>query len=236
MATLFLTPLLAHLPQATLAATIIVAVLSLVDFGAIRRVWVYSKIDFSAMAATILGTLFLGVEIGVVLGRRPVAAPPPLPHLAAAYGGGGQRSRDGAFPQRRAPPGDHRPRRSFRSAIDESLYFANSRLSRGPHRRARAERPDLAHVILMCSAVNAIDASALESLEEINHRLHDAGITLHLSEVKGPVMDGLARTHFLNELTGNVYLTQFDAFSDLSPRLAQATLAEPRRDTSRAVA
>ncbi|HSP25357.1 MAG TPA: SulP family inorganic anion transporter, partial [Saliniramus sp.] len=61
-ATLFLTPLLANLPQATLAATIIVAVLSLVDFSAIRRVWIYSKIDFSAMAATILGTLFLGVE------------------------------------------------------------------------------------------------------------------------------------------------------------------------------
>ena len=67
-ATLFLTPLLANLPRATLAATIIVAVLSLVDLGAIRRVWTYSKIDFSAMAATILGTLFLGVEIGVVAG------------------------------------------------------------------------------------------------------------------------------------------------------------------------
>ena len=68
LATLFLTPLLANLPQATLAATIIVAVLSLVNVAVIRRVWTYSKVDFSAMAATILGTLFLGVEIGVVMG------------------------------------------------------------------------------------------------------------------------------------------------------------------------
>ncbi|MBE2257206.1 MAG: sodium-independent anion transporter, partial [Rhodobacteraceae bacterium] len=68
LATLFLTPLLASLPQATLAATIIVAVLSLVNVAAIRRVWAYSKVDFSAMAATILGTLFVGVEIGVVMG------------------------------------------------------------------------------------------------------------------------------------------------------------------------
>jgi len=59
---LFLTPLLASLPQATLAATIIVAVLSLVNVAAIRRVWAYSKVDFSAMAATILGTLFVGVQ------------------------------------------------------------------------------------------------------------------------------------------------------------------------------
>ena len=51
----------------------------------------------------------------------------------------------------------------------------------------------------------------LESLEEINHRLKDAGITFHLSEVKGPVMDRLKRTHFLEVLTGEVFLSQFDA-------------------------
>jgi sulfate permease, SulP family len=59
--------------------------------------------------------------------------------------------------------------------------------------------------------VNTIDASALQSLEAINHRLEDAGVTFHLSEVKGPVMDRLDRTHFLLELTGKVHLTQDDA-------------------------
>ena len=79
-----------------------------------------------------------------------------------------------------------------------------------------AERPAVRHVILMCSAVNAIDASGLESLEAINHRLGDGGIGLHLSEVKGPVMDRLQRSHFLEELNGQVFLSQSRAFEKLA--------------------
>ena len=73
--------------------------------------------------------------------------------------------------------------------------------------------------------MNTIDASALESLKAINHRLKDGGISLHLSEVKGPVMDRLQGTHFLEELTGQVHLTQFDAVSSINPDLARRTLA-----------
>jgi SulP family sulfate permease len=78
-------------------------------------------------------------------------------------------------------------------------------------------------------AVNTIDASALESLEAVNHRLKDGGITLHLSEVKGPIMDRLKRSHLLEELTGKVHLTQYDAISSIKPDLARAT-----RDAERA--
>jgi MFS superfamily sulfate permease-like transporter len=67
-----------------------------------------------------------------------------------------------------------------------------------------------------CSAVNSIDASALESLEAIDSRLRDSGILLHLSEVKGPVMDRLKHTHFLRDLSGKVYLTHYQAVQDLS--------------------
>jgi sulfate permease, SulP family len=214
-ATLFLTPLLANLPQATLAATIIVAVLSLVDFSAIRRVWVYSKIDFSAMAATILGTLFLGVEIGVVLG---IALSLLLhlyrtsrPHMAVVGNvPGTEHFRNVERHQVTTTP------EILSVRVDESLYFANSRYLEDRIAALVAERPQLRHVILMCSAVNAIDASALESLEEINHRLHDAGITLHLSEVKGPVMDGLKRSPFLGDLTGRVFLSQYEAYRQLA--------------------
>ena len=78
------------------------------------------------------------------------------------------------------------------------------------------------------SALNTIDATALESLEVINHRLKDGGITLHLSEVKGPVMDRLKRSHFLEELTGKVHLTQYDAVPSLKPDLARSTLEVER--------
>ena len=81
---------------------------------------------------------------------------------------------------------------------------------------------------IMGSAVNTIDASALESLEAINHRLKDGGITLHLSEVKGLIIDRLKRSHFLEELTGKVHLTQYDAVSSIKPELARRTLAMPR--------
>lgn len=221
LATLFLTPLLANLPQATLAATIIVAVLSLVNVEAIKRVWTYSRADFAAMAATILGTLFVGVEAGVVLG---VVLSLLLhlyrtsrPHMAVV----GQ------------VPGTEHFRNVERHAVvtspevlslrvDESLYFANTRYLEDRIAALVAERTELKHVVLLCSAVNAIDASALESLEQINHRLKDAGISFHLSEVKGPVMDRLKRSSFLHELTGRVFLSQYDAMSELtsSSRLA----------------
>ena len=78
-----------------------------------------------------------------------------------------------------------------------------------------AKNPELKHVVLMCSAVNVIDLSALEALEMINERLTELGIGLHLSEVKGPVMDALERSHLLHALNGHVYLSQHEAFTQL---------------------
>jgi SulP family sulfate permease len=96
--------------------------------------------------------------------------------------------------------------------IDESLTYLNARWLEEFVLEEIAAHPRLKHLILMASAVNAIDASALESIEAINHRLADAGVSLHLSEVKGPVMDALERGHFLHDLTGQVWLSQHEAF------------------------
>ena len=103
--------------------------------------------------------------------------------------------------------------------VDESLYFANARYLEDKVYDLVAANPQLDHFVLMCPAVNEIDASALESLEAINHRLKDAGVTFHLSEVKGPVMDRLKRSHFLEELTGQVFLSQYEAFRTLASDL-----------------
>ncbi len=101
--------------------------------------------------------------------------------------------------------------------IDESLYFANARyLEDYLYDRVVGDN-EIRNVVLMCSAVNEIDMSALESLEEANRRLHEIGITLHLSEVKGPVMDRLQRSHFLDDLSGRVFLSQYDAMRALLP-------------------
>lgn len=219
-ATLLLTPLLAHLPQATLAATIIVAVLALVDFGAIRRTFHYSRSDFSAMAATIAVTLLFGVEPGVISGVALSIAlhlyRSSRPHMAiVGIVPGSEHFRN--VDRHKVVTGET----VLTVRVDESLFFANSRYLEDRIYALVAERPEVDHVILMCSAINAIDASALESLEEINHRLFDAGVTFHLSEVKGPVMDRLNRSDFPDQLTGRVFLSQYDALRTLDPPAVQ---------------
>ncbi|QDM41909.1 sulfate permease [Altererythrobacter sp. TH136] len=228
IAALFLTPLLASLPIATLAATIIVAVLSLVNFAAIRNVWRYSRADFAAMAATILVTLGFGVEPGVVAGV--------LLSLALLLW---RTSRPHAAIVGRVPNTEH-----FRNVdrhdvitdprivtirIDESLTYLNARWLEEHVLEVVADRPEVRHLILMGSAINAIDASALESLEAINHRLADAGIKLHLSEVKGPVMDRLRASRLLGDLTGRIFLSQDNAFAALVSS-ADDEGVEPRDD------
>jgi len=114
--------------------------------------------------------------------------------------------------------------------IDESLFFPNARFIEDYINNGVAANAEVKHVILECPAVNGIDMSALESLEAINHRLKDGGITLHLSEVKGPVMDQLKRSHFLHELTGKVHLRHFDAVASINPRLADKILKSQKAD------
>ena len=222
VAAVALTPLIFHLPIATLAATIIVAVLSLVDLGILRRAWAYSRTDFLAVAATILATLTMGVEAGVSSGVALSIAlhlyKTSRPHVAEmGLVPGTQHFRNILRHDVRTDPA------ILTLRIDESLYFANARFLED----LLADRvtPDCAlrHVVLMCSAVNEIDLSALESLEAIAHRLDSMGIALHLSEVKGPVMDRLKATDFLAHLSGRVFLSQYDAWVALAgPRGAAA--------------
>lgn len=215
---LFLVPVIAYIPQAVLAATIIVAVLSLVDLRILRQTWNYSKSDFTAVAATIVITLLEGVELGVAAGVVISVVMylyrTSKPHMAVVG----------------LVPGTHHFRNIRRHdvitsqtvlsiRVDESLYFANSGVLEERLAEFLLLCPEAKHLVLICSAINAIDSSALESLESLNHRLYDMGVTFHLSEVKGPVMDRLRRSNFLNELTGRVFLSQYHAILELDPMI-----------------
>ncbi|MFN3225588.1 MAG: SulP family inorganic anion transporter [Hyphomicrobiales bacterium] len=214
LAALFLTPYLFFLPKATLAATIIVAVLTLVDLTILQRSWRYSRADFAAVAITMALTLVVGVEAGVasgvVLSLLLHLLKTSRPHIAeVGLVPGGEHFRNILRHDVQTDP------QVLSLRIDESLYFANARMMED-HIYARvADDPDVCHLILMFSAVNEVDFSALESLETINDRLRDMNITLHLSEVKGPVMDRLRRSSFLDHLTGRVFLSQYEAFQTL---------------------
>jgi SulP family sulfate permease len=225
LAALFLTPLLHDLPKSTLAATIIVAVLALVDIGAMRRTLRYSRGDFAAMMATVAGVFLFGVEAGVVAGVM-------LSILLLLY----RASRPHSAIVGQVPETQH-----FRNVlrhnvitspsvvslrIDGDLFFANARFLEERIMTAARETPGARHVVLMCSAVNSIDTTALEALETVNRRLKERDIRFHLSEVKGPVMDKLKRSHFLDDLTGAVHLSEFDAMHALDPETFRAPRAK----------
>ncbi|MDX1456953.1 MAG: sulfate permease [Marinobacter sp.] len=214
MATLWLTPAIAYLPKATLAATIIVAVMGLIDLPALVRTWRYSKVDFAAMLATILLTLGYSVEAGIIAGVGLSVASflyrTSRPHVALVG----------------RVPGTEHFRNTLRHQVevsdqvallrvDEGLYFANARFLEETVLGLVSQQPNLTDLVLVCPAVNQIDASALDSLEVINERLAAADVRFHLSEVKGPVMDRLARTRFLRRLTGRVFLSTYEAWQTL---------------------
>nr|WP_273422836.1 sulfate permease [Halomonas sp.] len=215
LVTMAFTGWLYHLPIATLAATITVSILTLVDIPMLRQTWRYSRSDFAAMAVTILLTLVEGIEAGIIGGVT-------LSIALFLY----RTSRPHSALVGRVPDTEH-----FRNVerhdvetvsnaallrIDESLYFANARYLEDTIYNLVASRPELEHVVLICSAVNLIDASALESLDAINARLKDSDVKLHLSEVNGPVMDQLKKSDFLDALTGRVFLSTYAAWREFS--------------------
>lgn len=208
---LFLTPGLFYLPVVSLAAMILLAVISLFDIAAMKRTFIYSLKDFSALLITFVLTLVQGLEWGLVAGILVSIGlhlyRSSSPHVAIL----------GLVPntehfrnvERHAVITDER---IISLRIDASLYFANARFMADKINQVVAVSPKAKHLILLCSAVNDIDASAVESLIAINQYLKEAGISFHLSEVKGPVMDRLKHSQFLDSLTGNIYLSHHQAW------------------------
>ncbi|QUE77594.1 SulP family inorganic anion transporter [Stutzerimonas stutzeri] len=224
---LFFTPLFHNLPHAVLAATIIVAVLSLVDLAALRRTWRYSPQDAVAMAATMLGVLTVGVESGILMGVGLSLLlflwRTSQPHVAVV----GQLPGSEHFRNIERFSVVQSPK-VLSVRVDESLYFPNARFLEDRIAELIGRHPQAEHLVLMCPGVNLIDASALDSLQAITARLHIAGVQLHLSEVKGPVMDRLRRTDFLQHFGGQVFISQYEALRALDPQTTRSALEQQR--------
>lgn len=212
IAAVALTPLVYYLPNATLAATIIVAVMSLVDFSILKKTWTYSRSDFIAVAATIMLTLGFGVEVGVAAGVGISIIlhlyKTSVPHVAEV----------GLVPGTQHFRNIHRYDVETDPAlltlrVDESLYFVNARFLEDLVNHRVVDGGGVKNVILMFSAVNEVDFSALESLEAINERLKSLNVGFHLSEVKGPVMDRLSRSRLIDEMNGKIFMSQYDAWT-----------------------
>ena len=205
--------------MATLAATIIIGVLGMLDFDTPRQAWRYDRGDALAWLVTLSGVLLLGVEEGVVLGLilslGTVIARASRPHLAIIGRiPGTQHFRNITRYQTETLP------HLLMLRIDAGLFFGNAEAV--TDQIQQTVQPEHRHVLLALSAVNQIDTTGLYALSELNRVLQQRGVQLHLSEVKGPIMDRLKQTDLLlGALTGEVFLSTAEAFD----KLASATAA-----------
>ncbi len=212
---LFFTPLFTLLPQAALAAIVIVSVFSLMDFSSIRAHWKVHRDDSITQLVTLVTVLAFGVEAGLITGVALSIAffvrRVSRPHIAIV----GRVGESEAFrATRRYEVETFAHVAAIR--VDESLFFANANQVESKLLKIIQRRPGTKHVLLVCSAVNMIDVSGLEMLYRINANLESMNITLHLSEVKAPVMDQLDETDFVDALKGGIYFTTDQAMRDLA--------------------
>ena len=210
------TPLLYFLPKATLAAIIVVAVATLIDVKTFRESWLYNKADAVSLVATFVAVLTLGVELGIVFGAVLSIAlylwRTSRPHMAiVGRVGETEHFRNVLRHEVQTHP------RVLMVRVDESLYFANTAYLEDQLLAHVADNPEIDHLVLIMNAVNFIDASALETLETLSHQLRDSGVTLHMAEVKGPVMDRLDRVAFKHHLgQGGIFLSNHEAMQHLT--------------------
>ena len=216
MTAIFLTPVLEALPLDVLAALIIVACLNLLDFKSLWRTFTYSRADGVTALATFLAVLLFGVQWGVLAGVVLAMAlhikstlQPHMP-LVGRFPGT-EHYRDAS----RFMVETNEQVKTLR--IDESLYYANARYLEDKVAQIVAESDEMTDLVLMCTAVNRIDASALSSLDTINNRLRSAGIRLHFSDMQSRVKERLFRSDFLDRLTGQIFLSQHEAMIGLQP-------------------
>ncbi len=217
----FLTPMFYYIPHAVLAAVIVVAVASLVDWKMPFRLWRSNKADAFALLVTFVAVFAMGIEIGVLVGMGTSLGlflwRTSRPHIAVV----GRLGNSESFRNvRRHEVTTHPEVLAIR--VDESLYFANTKYLQDALLEKVAEHRALKHLLLVGSGINYIDASAMETLRELNERLHDAGVAFHLADLKGPVLDQLYQAGLIAELgEDHVFLSTHEAMAALADKPPQ---------------
>jgi SulP family sulfate permease len=205
-----------YLPHAVLGATIIIAVTSLIDLDTLRHTWHYDRADAMSLLATAGGVVLMGVEVGILLGVTlslgTIVWRNTHPHIAVVGRlPGTQHFRNVDRYAVQTVPG------LLAVRVDESLFFANATVVEDRIEALLARDATVRRVVLICSAINQIDATALGVLTQLERNLAARGIEFTLAEVKGPVMDRLRGTELGRRLEGKVFLSTHDAFMQPVP-------------------
>ncbi len=204
-----------RIPLAILAASIMVAAVSMIDLAELRRAWAYDRADAFAFIGTALGVLALGLQLGIMLGVGLSLATllyrSSAPHIAVV----GRIVGTEHFRNVERHGVETLPRVLF-LRIDEIIFFGNLRAVESRLMTELLKLPDARNVVLIMSAVNRVDLSGLEALTEMQQDLRERGIALHLAEVKGPVQDRMLHTALWKALEGRVHLSANEAFALLA--------------------
>jgi SulP family sulfate permease len=216
---------LALMPLPVLAATIIVAVLGMLELDTLRTAWRYDRGDAVALLATAGGVLALGVQAAVLIGVMGSLGTliwrASRPHIAVLGRiGGSEHFRNvERFDAAVTTPG------ILILRIDANLFFGNLEAVNERLERELGGHPDTRELVLVLSAVSSIDTSALFALAAWNEALGRRAIRLHLAEVKGPVMDRLRASELPGRLSGSIFLSTAIAVDALTPAAAGAQAA-----------
>ncbi|BAV33465.1 sulfate transporter [Sulfuricaulis limicola] len=197
---LWLTPLLYHLPQATLAAVIMMAVVGLINVKAVQHAWKAQRQDgIVAIVSFVLTLAFAphldkGILIGAGLALILYLYRTMQPRVAVLA---------------RHPDGTLRDAEMFgldtcknitMIRFDGSLYFANTSYFEDKIQERVATRPELKYVIVLADGINQVDATGEEMLSHLGERLHAAGIEILFAGLKKQVMDVFQRTGLYQSL------------------------------------
>ncbi|PSJ80963.1 SulP family inorganic anion transporter [Neisseria iguanae] len=210
---LLLAGYLEPLPYAVLAANIMVAILSMMDWDTLKRAARSDKTDVAAFLTACSGVLLFGLNTGLVLGVLVSFAgliwQSSHPHLTVV----GHTS-DGHFRSiTRYPTTQYSNLLIIR--IDESIFYGNAQPIRHYLERTLAAQPDCKHLILMLSAVNNIDLTAQEMLLLLNYDLKKQNISLHFSDIKEPLADKLQHSVMMKNLSGSLFVSTAEAVDTL---------------------
>ncbi|NOR81440.1 MAG: STAS domain-containing protein, partial [Methyloprofundus sp.] len=216
IAVIFFTKQFTYIPKAALAAVILIAIFPLVKLREIISTWKYDKGDGIAELITLLGVLALGIEEGIALGviitilsylRRT-----SRPHIAVV----GRINETEHFRNIKRHQVETW-KNLLLIRIDENISFANVSYVIDFIENETISNSELKHVVLIFSSVSYIDSTALEALENLTSTLKNKKIQLHLAEVKGPVIDKLTQTNFLDQLNpGQVFFQTIEAVETLN--------------------
>ncbi len=213
LAVLVLAEPLAWLPRAVLAASIVVPVLTVAEWGAFGRAWRYSRgealLMFIVAALTVLHNTQWALGVGVAVSIALLLKHTARPH-AALIGRvpGTEHYRNVERHATELTPGVMSLR------IDESLLFTNARELFGVVAHHLDIHPDTRRVLLQMTPVNRIDLSGLEALRALQGVLLERGIRLDLSEVKGPVLDALRAAGWSRWFQGRLFLSHHQGVND----------------------